>query len=86
MQKTETMTLKIDDTVVIPYPENELAELKELLERDGMLKTIAANSEVSIPTIYKIVDTGLGQKGKIENIRNVVKLFNKQYPAPPKRA
>lgn len=73
------MALKIRKTTVIPYPEEELNDLKELIKNDGMLVAIQDNTGITPPTTKSIVETGKGQKVKVDKLRNFVKEFKNQF-------
>jgi hypothetical protein len=77
----KTMTIKINDTAVIPYPSDELEDLKKLLKLDGMYTTIVENTKISRPTIVGIADKGQGQFAKVKALREFVIAWNKQFAA-----
>jgi hypothetical protein len=78
--KIATMTIKIKETAVIPYPVNELKDLNKLLELDGMLITIQENTGITPPTVRKIAAEGTGQKAKVDDLIKFVRAFKLQFP------
>lgn len=69
--------LKIKDNVVVPYPPDELKELKKVVKYKGVIEMIVAEKITTAPTVRRIIKEGKGQMKIVSDLREFVSAFKK---------
>lgn len=72
----------INDNTVVPYPEDELADLDKCLELNGFLKQAKDHTGLSPNTIKGYILIRQGEYKKVNDLRLFVKGFINAYSQP----
>ena len=75
--KKPSIRMDFKPTTVVPYPDEELDNLRKCLKLNGVTEMIRNSTRISKPTIRRIADCGHGGYDKVCKLRYFVKKFLK---------